>query len=290
MKNLLAYIGIASLITLASCSNSYKERAEHDSLRIAELTANYEEATTFNDSLIILMADIYNGLDSINTQEGLLYNMGNTENHDRRAEIRNNLSTIRQRLATNHELLEQLEKKLKASGNQNALLSKTIDQMKTRLQEQDNRIIDLENRLSVANDSIASLNETVSAQANQIEIQTEAKNAAFAAFENAENELNTVYYAIGTNKELKENGFLEKKFLGATKVMQGEWNSSYLTKADKRNLTSINTGAKKIKIWTNVPKDSYTEEVNPDKTITLKIIDPQTFWRQSPYLVIQTDN
>lgn len=290
MKKIIAYIGVTSLIALASCSNAEKERAEHDSLRIAELTSNYEEATTFNDSLIVLMADIYNGLDSINTQEGLLYNMGNTENTNRREEIRHNLTTIRERLANNHSLLEQMEQKLKASGNQNALLTKTIDQMKVRLEEQDGKITDLENKLSIANDSIAALNQTVSAQADQIEIQTEAKNAAFAAYENAEKELNTVYYALGTNKELKENGLLEKKFLGSTKVMKGDFNESYFTKADKRILTSIETGAKKIKIWTNMPSGSYTEEVNPDKTITLKITNPTSFWSLSPYLIIQTDN
>lgn len=289
MKKIFVYIGIASLFALASCSNAYKERAEHDSQRIAELTANYEEATTFNDSLIVLMADIYNGLDSINTQEGLLYNMDNTETSNRREEIRNNLTTIRERLANNHSLLEQMEQKLKASGNQNALLSKTIDQMKVRLEEQDNKISDLENRLSIANDSINTLNETVAAQADQIEIQTEAKNAAFAAYDNAEKELNTVYYALGTNKELKANGLLEKKFLGSTKVMKGDFNESYFTKGDKRTLTSIATGAKKIKIWTNMPAGSYSEEVNPDKTITLKITNPTTFWSLSPYLIIQTD-
>ncbi len=34
---------------------------------------------------MLLMGDIYTGLDSINTQEGLLYNMGNSENTNQRA-------------------------------------------------------------------------------------------------------------------------------------------------------------------------------------------------------------
>lgn len=284
-KFALALCG-GALMLLGACNNEYKEKVEQDSIRIAQLTSNYEEAATFNDSLMLLMADIYNGLDSINMQEGMLYNMGNGET-DRRAEVRRNLSAIKERLAKNHQLLDQMEKKMRESGNQNAILSKTIEQMQTRLNDQDAHIVMLENKLAIANDSIVNLNAQVAAKELQVQVQTEAKDAAFNALNEADQQLNTVYYAMGTNKELKENGLLEKKFLGQTKVLKGDVNESYFTKADKRTLTSIPTGAKKIKIWTNMPQDSYEEVKNADNTITLKITNPTEFWNYSPYLVIQ---
>ena len=284
-KTTITLTGMA-LILLASCNNGYKEKAEEDSIRIAELTSDYNQAASFNDSLMLLMADIYNGLDSINMQEGLLYNTSNGET-DRRAEVRRNLSAIKQRLARNHALLSQMEKKMRDSGNQNAVLTKTIEQMKQRLEQQDNQIVILENQLAVANDSIVNLNEQVAATEEQVQIQTEAKNAAFNAYNEADAALNTVYYAMGTNKELKENDLLEKKFLGATKVMQGDVNLNYFTKADKRTLTSIQTGAKKIKILTNMPEVSYKEVKNADNTITLNITNPQEFWKYTDYLIIQ---
>lgn len=287
-KTAIALSGL-SLLLLGSCNSGYKEKAEQDSIKIAELTSNYQEAATFNDSLMLLMADIYNGLDSINMQEGLLYNMSNGE-HDRRAEVRHNLSAIKQRLASNRQLLANMEKKMKDSGNQNVVLSKTIEQMKVRLEEQDNHISVLETKLATANDSITNLNEQIAQQNMQIQVQTEAKDAAFNALQQTEQQMNTVYYAMGTNKELKENGLLEKKFLGQTKVLRSEdINENYFTKADKRTLTTIPTGAKKIKIWTNMPKDSYEEIKNEDKTITLKITNPNAFWNFSPYLIIQLD-
>lgn len=290
MKKIALLFGAMSLLALASCSSGVdREREQQDSIKIVELTANYQQATTFNDSLMLLMADIYNGLDSINMQEGLLYNMGNGENYDRRAEIRHNLSAIKARLANNHQLLEQMEQKLRASGNQNNVLSKTIEQMKSRLEQQDNKIYNLENQLSQANDSIINLNQQVADAQMQAQVQTEAKNAAWAAYEETDKQLNTVYYAIGTNKELKQNGLLEKKFLGQTKVLRGDFNESYFTRADKRTLTSIPTGAKKIKIWTNMPESSYVEEKTPENTITLKITNPQEFWSLSPFLIIQLD-
>ncbi|MCH5227636.1 MAG: hypothetical protein J1F16_07485 [Muribaculaceae bacterium] len=288
MKKLLLAIGGAALLSLGACNSSYKEKAEQDSLRIAELTSNYEQATSFNDSLMLLMADIYNGLDSINMQEGLLFNSGNGE-HDRRAEVRKNLSAIKARLAQNQQLLNQMEQRMKDSGNKNAVLTKTIEQMKERLQAQEDHIAQLENQLAVANDSIAVLNRTVAQKDEQIQVQTEAKDAAFNALNEADQQLNTVYYAMGSNKELKANGLIEKKFLGQTKVLKGDVNESYFTKADKRTLTSIPTGAKKIKIWTNMPTGSYQEVKNAEGYITLEITNPQAFWEFSPFLVIQLD-
>lgn len=288
MKKILLALCGGALLTAASCNSGYKEKAEQDSLRIIELTSNYQEATSFNDSLMLLMADIYNGLDSINMQEGLLYNSSNGEN-DRRAEVRRNLSAIKQRLANNHKLLEQMEKKMKDSGNQNAVLTKTIDQMKARLDQQDSQIAMLENKLATANDSISTLNDQLAEKEEQVQVQTEAKDAAFNALNEADQQLNTVYYAMGTNKELKQNDLLEKKFLGETKVMKGDVNLSYFTKADKRVLTSIPTGAKKIKIWTNMPEGSYKEVKNADNTITLNITNPTEFWKYGPYLIIQLD-
>lgn len=287
MKKIFTLLGVGSLL-FASCSGN-KEQMEQYTDSIAQLTADYNQAATFNDSLMLLMGDIYNGLDSINMQEGLLYNINNGENLNRRAEVRNNLSAIKARLAANRKLLAEMEARIKASGNENSVMAKTIEQMKARLSQQDSKIAMLENQLSIANDSIDFLNNQVAETQQQLESETADKEAAQAAYSEAENQLNTVYYAIGTNKELKQNGLLEKKFLGATKVLKGDFNESYFTKADKRTLSEIPTGSKKVKIWTNMPTDSYSIVENPDKTKTIKITNPKEFWSLTPYLIIQVD-
>lgn len=273
---------------LASCSGNSKKLAE-DSQRIAELSAEYAEANSFNDSLMLLMGDIYTGLDSINMQEGLLYNMGSGESVDRRAEVRQNLANIKARLAANRALLDKMEAQVKASGKENGVLAKTISQLKDRIAKQDEKIAQLESELSAAKGQIDQLNTQVAETQEQVKTETAAKEAAQAETVAAENAANTVYYAIGTNKELKKNGLLEKKFLGQTKVLKGDFNESYFTKADKRSLSVIPTGSKKVKIWTNMPSDSYTIVENADKTKTIQITNPKAFWSMSPYLVIQVD-
>lgn len=287
MKKLIPVCAIAAL-TLAACSGQ-GGKTQTDSLTI--ITAQYEEASSFNDSLLLLMGDIYAGLDSINMQEGLLYNMEkNGEKVDRRASIRENLAGIKARLQQNRDVLAQMQSKLDNSTGNNAVLKKTIADLQTRIDQQEKKIAELNSELENANIQIADLNNQVTQGKEELAAETEAKEKAQAETLAAEAAANRVYYAIGTNKELKKNGLLEKKFLGATKVMQGDdVNMNYFTTADKRNLSMINTGGKKVKIWSNVPEGSYEIIDNGSGTQTVKIVNPTQFWSRTPYLIIQID-
>lgn len=287
MKKSFILLGVGAIL-LASCSGNQK-KLDEDSIRIADLTAEYQEATTFNDSLMLLMGDIYTGLDSINMQEGLLYNMGHGESADRRAEIRSNLASIKARLAANKKLLADMEAKIKATGNENSIQAKTISQLKERIAAQDSKIAQLESELTAAKTQIEELNTQVAEGQEQVKVETAAKEEAQAQATAAENAANRVYYAIGTNKDLKQKGLLEKKFLGSTKVLKGEFDSSYFVTADKRNLTSIPTNSKKVKIWSNMPADSYTISGAKDAPKTIEITNPAKFWSLTPYLIVQVD-
>lgn len=288
MKKTFAFLAAAAVLFTA-CTGKQDEKLNEDSLKIVELSEDYQEATSFNDSLMLLMGDIYSGLDSINTQEGLLYNLGNGENPNRRAEIRQNLANIRARLNANKSLLNEMEAKLKNSNNNNAVLTKTITQLKAHIAQQDQKIAQLENDLSNAKGQITELNSQVATAQELVKTETAAKEQAQQETVAAENKLNKVYYAIGTNKELKKQGILQKKFLGATKVLQGDYNTGYFTAADKRSLTTIPTNSKKVKIWSNMPASSYTIVENADKTKTIKITNPSEFWSLTPYLIVQVD-
>lgn len=289
MKKNLLMIGALAAVVMSACSGNEK-KLDEDSAKIAELSAQYTEANNFNDSLLLLMGDIYTGLDSINQQEGLLYNTGGGEGIDRREEIRKNLSSIRARLAANKKLLDDLQAKAAASGKENTILNRTIETLKQRLAEQDQKISQLTAELEKAQGQISELNTKVAEGEQKLEEANTATEVAKAETVAAENEANKVYYAIGTNKELKQQGLLEKKFLGSTKVLQGDFNQSYFTAADKRTLSSIPTGAKKAEIKTNMPSDSYEIVGEKDGPKTIKITNPSKFWSLSPYLVIEVKN
>ncbi len=286
MKKLIPLCAIGAVM-LSACSGQ-KEKSAEDSLQI--VSVQYEQASTFNDSLLLLMGDIYDGLDSINAQEGLLYSMDKGgEKFDRRAEVRQNLESIKDRLQKNRDLLAQMQAKLDKSTGDNSVLKKTIADLQARIDRQEEKIADLNVKLEAANAEILQLNEQVIKGNADLQEEKAAKEQAQAEAIAAENLANRVYYAIGTNKELKQNGLLEKKFLGATKVLQGDFNENYFTAADKRTLSVIKTGGKKVKIWGNVPKDSYEIIDDSNGTQSVKILNSKDFWERSPYLIIQID-
>lgn len=286
MKKLIPLCAMGALM-LAACTGQ-KGNSTADSLEI--VTVQYEQASSFNDSLLLLMGDIYSGLDSINMQEGLLYRMDKGgEGYDRRDEVRKNLEGIKARLQQNRDLLSQMQAKLDRTSGDNAVMKKTIADLQARIDQQEQKIAELTTQLENANTQIETLTNMVEEGQEELRTETAAREQAQAEATAAENLANRVYYAIGTNKELKQNGLLEKKFLGATKVLQGDFNENYFTAGDKRNLSVINTGGKKVKIWGNVPKDSYEILDNANGTQSVKILNSQAFWERSPYVIIQID-
>lgn len=287
MKNLIFAICAIALI-MTSCGNDSKK--EKATIETPDLTKELQQATDYKDSLILLMGDVYDGMEQINAQEGLLFNLEQTgENANRRQEIIDNLALIKERLQKNRELLAEMEKKLNSSNDKNGVLAKQIAMLKTQIEEKDTKIVDLTTQLNEMQTKNEELEEKIAATEEEVKTQTAEKEKAQQETIAAENELNKCYYAIGSNKELKESKLIEKKFLGKTKVMEGDFELSYFTTGDKRNLSSIPCNNNKVKIWTNHPAGSYEIIENSDKTKTVKILDPTKFWSLTNFLIIQID-
>lgn len=311
MKRFFICLGLGALL-FSACNNKPKEEEVNtDSIKLAETLVKYNDATSLNDSLLLLMGDIYAGLDEINQQEGLLATPGIGDNTDKRQEIKNNLIAIKERLANNKRMLAELEQKAKQAtaddgqqAKENKILQQTIADLKKHIDGQEKKINDLTAQLSQANEKITVLTNTVeekNQQINHVTLQKDSAvtraNQAEAATEIAkqetiavENEANKVFYCLGTNKQLKEYGVLQKKFLGATKIMQGDnINYNCFTQGDKRYLNKIATNAKKVSIKSNMPKDSYMISGTNDGPKTIVITNPAAFWRNTPYLVVELD-
>ena len=111
-KRIIAIVVLVLIVAMiaTSCSNS-ESKLDEDSLRIANLTSELTQANDYRDSLLILMDDIYQGLEQINQQEGLLVTMtGTSDDENRREAVRDNLESIRKKLQANRELLAKMER------------------------------------------------------------------------------------------------------------------------------------------------------------------------------------
>lgn len=284
MRKIVSIAAVAALcLGIASCDNGkLKERN-------AQLEGDVEGLVATQDTLLGLVNELTEGMNQIKQLENIISTPGALgESSSKKEQIRNDMLAIQQALEARRQRLDELEKQLANDKGQNAKLLKTISSLKEQIANQEREISSMKEQLAAANVQIAELNTTVDSLNTGLATEKREREIAQEASTAMAEQLNTCYYAIGTKNELKANKILESGFLRKTKIMEGDFNMSYFTKADKRTLTSIPLNAKKGEVMTKQPKDSYNiSEVNG--AAVLNITNPEKFWSMSNYLVIKVD-
>lgn len=295
MKKIMYLVWLmAGLAVLPACQRTNKLEAEamrQDSINVA-LQDSINTANAEKDSLMQLMGDIADGMQQIKELEDIVsVNNLNGETPDRKQQLRDDIVLIQEAINKHKQRLNDLEKRLKQSTNYNATMQKSIANLKAQLEDQQKTINNLTEQLAAAHIQIKNLNQSVDSLSTvnkAIAKEKEAAQQESKQLTNEVNTLNTCYYVIGSNKELKANKIIESGFLRKTKILQGDFEMSYFTKADRRTLNEIPLHSNKAQLMTNHPKDSY-EIVEHGNMKTLHILNPARFWEKSNFLVVKVD-
>ena len=287
MKKLIFAVAVAS-VAFVAC-NKQQENKDTSDVQVAALNERLSLAQDSKDSLIFLMSDIYSGIEEINVQENMLYNLRGNENAGQREEIIENLTRIKTELADRQAKLDALASQFNDSNDKNKQLAAQVAQHKKLVSEKEAYISQLQEKLKDANFHIEQLRDTVAVTRRQVTEVSAQKAQADSLVqvktqENQQlvNDANRVYYCLGTKKELEKNNILKKK-----KIMQGDYEMSYFKEADKRTLTSIPCYNKKVEILSGQPKDSYRIDEAADKSKTIVITNPARFWGTTNFLVVK---
>ena len=277
-----------NLLLASGCNQKKIDRlqAQNDSLRAVgtDKDSNISEfVSTFND--------IEANLDSIKKAELVIdknAKAGEVKG-SRKEQIKSDIKYIYDLQQKNRKMVAELSAKLSKSGRHAAQLQKMIDNLNASIAEKDVQIAQMTDELGKLNIQVKDLNvkvvdlntnvDNLSADNAKKQADIDAKTAA----------LNTAYYVIGTNRELKdkkiitgEGGFIG---IGRTKDIMADLNMNDFTKVDITVVNEIPIMKKKINIITSHPKGSYRLE--GDKTVDkLVIVDAKAFWSLSKVLVI----
>ncbi|MBL7931392.1 MAG: hypothetical protein JNL60_05805, partial [Bacteroidia bacterium] len=99
-------------------------------------------------------------------------------------------------------------------------------------------------------------------------------------------------FASGTYKELRDKNIVEKSGgvagIGRTKTLSKKIDKTKLTELSQKENTSLVLKGNDPKIITNHPADSYTLTPSGEDMVTLTINNPDSFWSNSRYLVVET--
>lgn len=205
----------------------------------------------------------------------------------RRAQLAVEMQTIRDAIHKNLQKLARLEKTNKESGLKMASLQMLADELKRSLEEKAATIAELENK-------VGDLSKTVQTQATSLTEKDEAILERETRIAQKTKESNTAYVAVASKNVLKTSGVVEKKGailgLGGRWTETGKFDSGIFREVDVTTEleVSIPAPARKVRIITEQPKDSYeiVDSGLNSQSSKLSVKDPAAFWKGDRYLVV----
>ena len=287
MKNKMKHIATAAALgvvaLLASCVSrqvAVEAESRSDSLELV---------VSAKDSLInAVFADINaisENLALIKSRENLITVAGESEGGRRPVEeIDNDIKAIDRLLRENRAKIESLQRsaaQLRKANLRIDGLEKMIADMNRQLAEKKAEVEQLRESLVRMGDEVKSLTEEVAVRSAEVENLSGEKVEL-------QNQLNTVYYIVGAEKELRDAQIINKQgFIGRTLTVGRNSNFDSFTMTDSRLLSEVPVGQKKAPLVTSHPEGSYELVTDANKVVEKLIItDPVRFWESSKILII----
>jgi TolA-binding protein len=252
------------------------------------------------DSLVRDLAETTKLLSDINTEilkvstkkpvEPVVGAEGVTTNE--RAMVLKRVQDLTARLGANERRLAASQKRLKQlTGESDSLkstlteLQATIDGLQQTLESQKNTIATLEADLTGTKQQVTALSEEKAVLTDTVSAITTREN--------------TVYYVIGTRKELKDRGIIVEEggtrfliFTRTGEVLKPAPNldPSAFTAIDRRTVTEIKlpNAEKEYQLVTNqaISYSNIAPEAKGRVKGSLQITSPERFWGQSKFLIL----
>ena len=155
---LSVYVLFATALFLGSCN---VERSEKYQSLLAERDSLYTEAVATKggfDQALNTINEIEEALESVRAAEGIIM-VENQEGNTKKAV--SEINAIQQTLQENRNKINDLEKSLAEQGSQSKALAQTVSRLKPQLEEKDNFITSLKNELQTSQNQIAELSNQV---------------------------------------------------------------------------------------------------------------------------------
>lgn len=286
---LITVITVLLFTTVSCVENSDKYKAilsQRDSLQMQAQTieAGYKET-------IGILNDVEAGFASMREIEGnMMLDIKSVEgnNNNKKQQIAIQLNQLKEILAQNKKRIEQLQRQSTQKGKESTTLALTIKRMQTELDEKTAYITSLQDELAKKNIKIEELVTTVDSLNTDITVLNQVSEKQQHTIKNQDININTVWYSVATYEVLKNARVISTNGLFRPRtVLDKDFDRSVFIQTDLRNMSSVTTGSKRIKILSSHPQDSYNLVKDENKIITIDIINPTRFWSVSRYLVVQ---
>ncbi|HNQ12846.1 MAG TPA: hypothetical protein PKM16_06555 [Bacteroidia bacterium] len=270
LNSILILLSIFAL-TLSSCQ-TFKEDNERLNRQIDSILVVSMQKDSAIDGYLGTLTEIADNLDSITVKQDVItLSSGNNPefNKDSKQRINDAILTINEIMEKSKERLSNLESQLRNSRYKTKNLEKLIDDLRIQIMAKDSELVVLNNKLADLNLHVAQLSTSI----DSLKVENQNRDQTIT---DKTNIIHTVYYVVGTYKELRDKKVLSKEggFLGIGKeeTLLKNFDSSQFTKVDSREFNSLTINNKSAKVLTAHPTDSYSLNKNAKgvvKSITI---------------------
>lgn len=248
---------------------------------------------------------IEENLAEIRMREGIIEsNLNNPEiagNLSTEEKIQQEIKIIESIMEKNKALIAELNLRIDNQNSDLIKYKKTIDQINNKLDSFKHEVANLmtineglKNELNTAKSNYNSLESDYQTKINEINSKSQIIEDQLSELQRRELEMNTVFYTLGSFRELSEEDLVDKEGgilgIGAAKVLANNLDQNKFIKVDKRDLKEISIHGKKVELVTRHDISSYEIVMKNDRAEKLVINNFETFWRDSKYLVILVKN
>jgi chromosome segregation ATPase len=257
-----------------------------------ELKKQNEEITAYVDDATKTISDIQSSLDNISadTIKNISSNpeLPDSAIVDKKGRVMNRIDQLNAQMESYKAKISELEKKLNNNSIKIRGLEQLVEKLKVTLAQKEELIASLSGQINELNKTLESERATSQAEiAAREKTITESKD-----FIKLQDEMiNTVYYIIGSQKELMTKGILEKTggFLGIGRTIriQRNFKTAEFSTLNLLNEQAININYAMKKVMMLSAQSASSYEIIPvnDNQTKLQVLKPEIF-RQNKYVVI----
>lgn len=296
-KPLVVTIIIAALIIIAgaiSFVSVYNQKENEIKILTAEkndLNRTMIEKDSLLNDVENTFAEIESKLSFIKERRNQI-SLNKTEGgKNRKQAIIDDVNLMNTMLEESNKQIAQLEEKLRKSGLNMKSYEKRLQDLTATIESQNVQIAELKKLAEDKDVSIAQLNSKVQNLDLEMKKQSDTISVKQNIIIERTDKLNTAHFALGTFKQLKEEGILSREGgllgLGSAKAIQENFDSKYFTELDIRKTKTIPVNAKKAVLISEHPQSSYKLVEENDQIAYLQIENAEEFWRISKYAVIE---
>jgi uncharacterized coiled-coil protein SlyX len=291
VKKMLFQTALAALVAVAvvgcsKCSNNEAQIADQISAEKGALVGERDRTDSLYRTTLKQVDEMMTVLAALEAEEGIVRTMG-PEKGEAAGDFKKRMEDIAMRMNEKTAMIRKqageitsLKQKLAATEAKLAAVTSRADSLAKLVSTQQGEIASLRQQLAASRKTIDSLKAKLA-----------EKDAIIAS---KVKDLNRAYYIVAKRDDLYNKGIIDKQgqflFFGGRIAVKQNFDTKDFTTVDITEAQNIDIKAAKanVTLVSNHDADAFELTDNGD-TSTLKIKDPQRFWKNAKYLVVMTE-